>query len=119
MCIRDRAWGNAYFAKYKELPTNWSWEAANGIQFLSAAMKKANSADGKKIADALRGLKINSPFGSDGTITMRAEDQTVVGYAIGWGTTISADPYVPSVQAGNWQQIFELEAAWKKEKGYA
>lgn len=114
----NAAWGDAYFARYKEYPTNWSWEGATGMQFLSAAMKKANSADGKKIAEALRGMKINSPFGADGTITMRAEDQTIVGYATGWGLTIPKDPYVPEVQAGDWKLIFEHEAQWKKRKGY-
>ncbi len=115
----NAAWNDSYVAKYQEHPTNWSWECATGIHFLTAAMKKANSADGKKIAEVLRGLKIDSPFGADGTLTLRAEDQTLVGYATGWGTTISREPYVPKVQPGNWQQIFELEAAWKKAKGYA
>ena len=112
-------WGNAYFAKYKEYPTNWSWEAAVGMQFLTEAMKKTNSTDTKKLADALRGMKINSPFGADGTITMRAEDQTTVGYAIGWGVTLPKDPFVPDVQPGDWKKIFELEAEWKKRKGFA
>ncbi len=112
-------WGNAYFAKYKEYPTNWSWEAAVGMQFLTEAIKKTNSTDTKKLADALRGMKINSPFGADGTITMRAEDQTTVGYAIGWGVTLPKDPFVPDVQAGDWKKIFELEAEWKKRKGFA
>lgn len=111
-------WGNAYFAKYKEYPTNWSWEAAVGIQFLTEAMKKTNGTDTKKLSDALRGMKINSPFGADGTITMRAEDQTTVGYAIGWGVTIPKDPFVPEVQPGDWKKIFELEAEWKKRKGF-
>jgi branched-chain amino acid transport system substrate-binding protein len=26
---------------------------------------------------------------------------------------------VPQVQAGDWKTIFELEAEWKKSKGYA
>ncbi len=112
-------WGNAYFAKHKEYPTNWSWEAAVGIQFLTEAMKKTNSTDTKKLSDALRGMKINSPFGADGAITMRAEDQTTVGYAIGWGVTIPKDPFLPEVQPGDWKKIFELEAAWKKRKGFA
>ena len=29
-----------------------------------------------------------------------------------------AGPYVPQVQAGDWKTIFELEAEWKKSKGY-
>ena len=85
---------------------------------LAEASKKANSADGKKIAEALRGLTIKSPFGADGTVTMRAEDQTLIGYAIGWGTTIPQEPYVPEVKAGDWKTILELEAEWKKSKGY-
>ena len=59
-----------------------------------------------------------SPFGADGKITMRAEDQTIVGYAIGWGTTIPTEPYVTDMQAADWGYIFELEAEWKKTKGY-
>lgn len=115
----NAAWGDAYRAKYNEYPTNWSWQNAAAVNFLSEASKKANSADGKKIADALRGLKIKSPFGADGTMTLREGDQTLVGYAIGWGTTIPQEPYVPDVKAGDWKTIFELEAEWKKSKGWA
>jgi branched-chain amino acid transport system substrate-binding protein len=114
----NAAWGDAYRAKYGEYPTNWAWESATTAQFLISAMKKTNSADGKKLAEALRGMKIESPFGTDGTITMRAEDQTIVGYAIGWGTTISKEPYIPEVKAGDWKQIFELELDWKKRNKY-
>ena len=64
------------------------------------------------------GLTINSPFGADGKLTMRAEDQTLVGYAIGWGTTIPNEPYVTDIAPGDWNQIFELEAEWKKSKNY-
>jgi branched-chain amino acid transport system substrate-binding protein len=114
----NAAWGDAYRAKYGEYPTNWAWQATTTVQFLAAAMKKVNSSDGKKIAEALRGMKIESPFGADGTVTMRAEDQTMIGYAIGWGTTISKEPYIPEVKAGDWKQILELELDWKKRNKY-
>ncbi len=110
----NAAWGDAYRARFKEYPTNWSWEAATGMHFLVAAMRKTNSADGKKLAEALRGMKIESPFGADGSITMRGEDQTIIGYATGWGATISKEPYVPEVSAGEWRQILALEADWKR-----
>jgi hypothetical protein len=42
-------------------------------------------------------MKIESPFGADGTLTMRAEDQTLVNYATGWGQTIPTDPFMPEV----------------------
>jgi branched-chain amino acid transport system substrate-binding protein len=114
----NAAWADAYRAKYKEYPTNWSWQNAAAVQFLAAAAKKANSTDGGKLAEVLRGLVIDSPFGSDGKLTLRAEDHTLVGYAIGWGTTISSEPYVPDMSAGDWRQIFALEADWKKKNGY-
>jgi branched-chain amino acid transport system substrate-binding protein len=110
----NAAWADAYRARHKEYPTNWSWEAATGMQFLVAAMKKTASTDGKKLAEALRGMKIDSIFGADGSITMRGEDQTIIGYAIGWGTTLSKEPYVTDVKAGEWRQILELEADWKR-----
>lgn len=111
----NAAWADAYRAKFKDYPTNWSWENATAIHFLDAAAKKANSADGPKLIEALRGLTIKSPFGADGTLTMRASDQTVINYAVGWGTTIPTEPYVPEVSAGDWKQILELEAAWLKK----
>ena len=114
----NAAWGDAYKAKFNEYPTNWAWENATAMMLLAEASRKVNSADGKKIADAMRGLTIKSPFGADGTVTMRAEDQTLIGYAIGWGTTIPGEPYVPEVKSGDWKQILALEAEWKKSKGY-
>jgi branched-chain amino acid transport system substrate-binding protein len=115
----NAAWGDAYRAKYNEYPTNWSWENASAIHFLAAAAKKANTADGAKLAEVLKGLTIASPFGADGTVTLRAEDQTMIGYAIGWGTTIPTEPYVTDMTTGDWKQIAELEAEWKKKKNYA
>jgi branched-chain amino acid transport system substrate-binding protein len=115
----NREWADAYFAKYKEMPTNWSWENAVGINFLTAAMKKTNSSDGKKMAAAMKGMTINSPFGSNGTLTLRAEDHTLVDYAIGWGPLIAKEPYMPIPTVGDWKQIKELEAEWKKSKGWA
>jgi branched-chain amino acid transport system substrate-binding protein len=115
----NAAWADAYRAKYNEYPTNWAWENATAVHFLAAAAKKANSADTAKLAEVMKGLTIASPFGADGKVTLRAEDQTLVGYAIGWGTTIPNEPYVTDMTAGDWKQIFELEAEWKKKKNYA
>jgi branched-chain amino acid transport system substrate-binding protein len=86
--------------------------------FLTTAMKKTNSTDSGKLAEALRGMKLKTPFGADGTITMRAEDQTAIGYALGWGTTVPKEPYVVDIQAGDWAAILEHEAEWKKKLGY-
>jgi branched-chain amino acid transport system substrate-binding protein len=114
----NAAWADAYRAKYSDYPTNWSWENSLAMSFLIAAIKKTNSTDSAKLADAIRGMKVKTPFGADGTITMRAEDQTTIGYAVGWGTTIPKEPYVPNVTPGDWKAILEHEAEWKKKMGY-
>jgi branched-chain amino acid transport system substrate-binding protein len=111
------AYGEAYFAKYKEYPTNWSWQMDTAISFLEAAAKKAGAADGKKMTEVLPGLTISSPFGAKGKITMR-DDHTIVDYAIGWGETTSPPTYIDNIQPGDWGQITELETQWKKQQGY-
>jgi len=113
----NKEWGQAYFKKWNERPTNWSWQNAVAMQFYQEAIKKANSLDGKAIAAALTGMKINTPFGADGTITMR-EDHTTIGYAIGWGQTIPKDPFIVDVKPADWGKILELEAEWKKQQNY-
>lgn len=112
-------WGDAYFAKYKEMPTNWSWQNSACVTFLTTAMKKTNSVDGKKLAEALKGMTIDSPFGSKGKLTMRAEDQTIVEYADGWGELLTKEPYLENPTPADWNQIFQLELEWKKRKGWA
>jgi len=113
----NKAWGEAYRKKYNEFPTNWSWENSLAVQFMEAAVKKANSTDGKAVAAALVGMKVDSPFGVDGTITMR-DDHTTIGYAIGWGQTIPQAPYITSVKPADWGKIIELETEWKKQQHY-
>jgi branched-chain amino acid transport system substrate-binding protein len=115
----NAAWCEAYRSKYNEYPTNWSWENATAMQFLASAGKVANSSDSRKLAQGLPGLTIDSPFGHDGKLTLRAEDHTLVNYAIGWGTTIPAEPYLIDLTPGDWTQILALEVEWKKKNNYA
>jgi branched-chain amino acid transport system substrate-binding protein len=114
----NAAWGAAYEKRFKVPAINWSWENATALSFLVAAMKKTGSADGKVLADALRGMTIDSPIGTDGKVTLRAEDQTLIGYAIGWGTTIPTEPYVTGMEATDWGFITEQETEWKKRSHY-
>src|SRR6185436_5631931 len=79
----NAAWGDDYKTRYGDYPTNWSWENAVAMHFIVAAMKKTGSTDSTKLAEAIRGMKLKTPFGADGTITMRADDQTTIGYALG------------------------------------
>ena len=114
----NAGWAAEYRKKFNEYPQNWSWENATGAQFVIQALKKTNSTDPKKLAEAISGSSVENPFGVDGKITMRAEDNTIVNYATGWGQTISADPYVPDVQSVDWKLITELETEWKKKSKY-
>lgn len=113
----NKAWGEAYRARFGEYPTNWAWQNAAAMMFLEAAAKKAGSADGKALVPTLSGLTIDCPFGVNGRITMR-EDHTIVDYAIGWGHTIAKPPFITDVKPADWGQIIELEAAWKRQQGY-
>ncbi|NYT22070.1 ABC transporter substrate-binding protein [Alcaligenaceae bacterium] len=115
----NRAWADAYQKSYKDLPTNWSWQNAAAVNFLAQGMKQTNSADGAKIADALRGMTIDSPFGTNGKLTLRAEDQTLVDYAVGWGVVDTKEPYMANPFVGNWDDITQLENEWKKSRGWA
>jgi len=100
--------------------TNWSWENASGARFMIEALKKTGGAtEGKKLAEVIKGMKIDSPFGTDGTLTMRAEDHTVVNYVVGYGITEPKEPYIRDVWTADWAKIAEHEKDWKKRKGYA
>lgn len=116
----NEAWYQNYVKTQKHKPTNWSWENAVAAEFLADALKKTNGdTNGKKLAEAIKGATIKSPFGVDGTLTMRAEDNTLINYVIGYGLSQSKDPYIKDFQASSWGPIIELEKAWKKKQGYA
>jgi branched-chain amino acid transport system substrate-binding protein len=113
----NKEWGQAYLKRWNERPTNWSWQNSLAMHFYAEAVKKANTLDAKALAAALTGMKINTPFGADGTITMR-DDHTTIGYAIGWGQTIPKEPFIVDVKAADWGKIIELETEWKKQQKY-
>jgi branched-chain amino acid transport system substrate-binding protein len=117
---RNRAFDAAYMARFGDHPTNWSWECKVSAEFLLAAMTEAGSADGAKTAEVLRGMTRPAivGVGEGGTATMRAEDQTLINYAIGWGTTVAEEPFVTGIQTADWAEVLAQETAWKKEQGY-
>jgi branched-chain amino acid transport system substrate-binding protein len=115
----NRQWADAYRARFNALPTNWSWEASTGIRAVIQAMKATKSAEPLKLAEAMRGMAIPSPVGvKNGTITMRAADQTVVDYALGWGRVLPNDPYLTNIAVADWAEVIGLETEWKKSKGF-
>ena len=115
----NAAWAEAMLTKGKVTASNWSWQTAAGTDFLLAAMRKTNSIDSKVLAEALRGMTIESPFGTNGKITMRAEDQTIIDYAIGWGIALPTAPYIKDVRDADWNVVGQYETEWKKSQGFA
>ncbi len=113
----NKEWGEAYHKRWNERPTTWSWQCAVAMQFYEAGIKKANTLEAKALSAALTGMKINSPFGADGTITMR-DDHTTINYAIGWGQTTPKEPFMVDIKPADWGKIIELETEWKKQQKY-
>ena len=84
-------WGNSYDAFYwdtatpahrdytarlskylkDEYPSSWAVQGYIGLQFLTEAIKKANSTESDKVAKALLGLSVDTPVGK---LTVREKD---------------------------------------------
>ena len=107
-----------YNRRFNTYPTNWSWQSATAVRLITTALKEAGGTSPRAVAAKLKGMVIDSPFGADGKLTMRAEDQTLVGYALGWGVTIAQDPYVEGMVPTDWATVFRLESEWKRAKGW-
>ena len=103
----NQAFYDAYVAKNKDHKIcNWSWENAAGASFMIEALKKTEgNTDGKKLAEVIKGMTIQSPFGTKGTLTMRASDHTVIDYVVGYGVTVQKDPFIKDVFMADWGQI--------------
>lgn len=100
-------------------PTNWAWQSYTAAGFIIEALKRTNGkTDGTALADEVRGMKLVSPLAVAETIDMRASDQTIIGYPVAWGHTVSKAPWVEDYAPVEWSTILDLEADWKKQKGF-
>lgn len=110
---------NTEFRKSGQLPTNWAWQTYTGAQFVLNALKDTGGdTDYQKLADATRGRTIDSPFGVNGTVTMREGDNTLVDYAIGYGQTVPQPPYLTGFEPTAWDVIVDYETDWKKRNSF-
>lgn len=115
----NQAWYSAYMAASNVLPTNWAWQADTAMRFIIEALKETGGdTDAEKLAAATVGRTNDSPFGVDGTLTLRDSDNTLVNYVVGYGLTVSQDPFMASFTQTQWDSIFEHEAEWKQRNGY-
>ena len=114
----NAAWADAYRAKYNEYPTNWSWENATAMQFL-AAEGEAGELGGRR--QARRGVE-----GTDHPLPVRRRRQAHLArrgshprrlrHRLGHHPAERA--LRPDMLPGDWNQIFALEAEWKKSKNF-
>ena len=122
--VPDTDANEAFYAKLTNdsqlPPTNWSWQCYAGMQMIKAALEETGgNTDAEKLGAAMAGRKIDSPVGADGTLTMRDEDHTLVGYMVGYSKTLGSDPWISDFQSTAWDDIFTHETDWKKRKGFA
>jgi branched-chain amino acid transport system substrate-binding protein len=115
----NTAFADGFNRMAKSDPTNWAWQAYVGMSFILEALKRTNGkTDGAALAAEIAGMTIKSPVGVDGTITMRADDHTIINYPVAWSRTVPKAPYLTDFTPVPWPLILELEAEWKKSKGY-
>ncbi len=71
----NKAFVDAWMAKYNRVPTDNEGQAYNGVQAIFEGVKLANSVAPADISDALRGATFPSIYGG---VTMRAEDNQLL-----------------------------------------
>jgi len=76
-----KAFFDAYQKKYGTYPRLGSVVGYSAVMSMAAGIKKAGSTDSEKLADAFKGLPVETPFGN---ITYRAQDhQSTMGAYVG------------------------------------
>jgi branched-chain amino acid transport system substrate-binding protein len=115
----NAAFCDAYVKVAPHWPTNWAWQNYAGSQFIIEAIRRTGGkTDSDALAKEIAGMTLKNTFGGAG-ITMRDTDHTIINYPVAWGQTISKSPWVVDYADTEWSKILEIEAQWKKEKGYA
>ena len=116
----NKSFDSAYTERFGDHPTNWSWETAVATDFLISAIQETKSLDPKNISESLNGKSRKSfiGVGAENTVTMRSQDQTLIDYAIGWGSTLPKEPYMKDVKAADWDTIQVIEKEWLTSKGW-
>ena len=86
-----QAWNKKYWEMYKAIPSDTVVHSYVGAMNLFSAIEKAGSTDPKKIADALRGMSYDGPYG---VVRISAKDNCARNAAV-WTETLPApkNPY--------------------------
>ncbi|MFT3799828.1 MAG: ABC transporter substrate-binding protein [Burkholderiaceae bacterium] len=116
----NKAFNDAFVKQASHEPTNWAWQNFVAANFIIEAVRRTGGkTDSAALAGEIKGMKLKTPFGVDGTITMRDSDHTIINYPVAWGKTVPKAPWVVDYVDTAWSRILEVEKDWKKEKGFA
>jgi len=111
---------DAHVKRYGSPPLSFTWETHAACLLLEEAVKRAKTTETDAVIRALKDLTVKSPIGvgPNGTVAMRARDNQLINYAMGWGITISQEPYLTDIVPGSWDEMLKEETAWLKNKGW-
>ena len=106
--------------RYGSPPLHWTWFAHSGALLLGEAVKKAKTTETEAVVNALKDLSVKDPvgMGPNGTVTMRGRDGQLIYYQLGWGNTISQEPFLKNIVGCNWSEMLAEETEWLKKKGW-
>jgi branched-chain amino acid transport system substrate-binding protein len=118
--VANRRWYDAYIKlSGGAKPHNWAWQTGAAAQFIVNGLRATKGdPDPVKVAAAIRGSTAEVPFGLDGKVTLRAQDNTLINYPMAYGFAAPTEPFVKEWISADWKVILEQEAAWKKKQGY-
>jgi branched-chain amino acid transport system substrate-binding protein len=116
----NHEFNDAHVKRFGSPPLHWTWGAYTGALLFGEAVRKAKTTETEAVVGALKDLSAQAPtgVGPNGTVTMRSRDNQLIYYAQGWGTTISQEPYLKDIVAGNWNEMLAAETEWLKKKGW-
>ena len=113
----NKAFADAFPKIAHHEPTNWGWQNYVATNFIFEAVRRTGGkTDSAALAKEIAGMKVKTIFGM---LTMRDTDHTLINYPVAWGKTIPKAPWEVDFVDTEWSKILELEAQWKKQKGYA
>lgn len=117
---QNKAWYDEFVRVNGSKPTNWSWQTGVAGQLIVNALRATGGEPNvDRMAQAVRGATVEVPFGLNGKVTMRADDNTIIGYPLGFGMAQPQEPYLRDFSPVDWSRVLEAEAEWKKRQKYA
>ena len=116
----NREFNDNHVKRFGKPPLSFAVSTHTGALLLEEAVKKAKTTETEAVVKALGDLTVKDPIGMgpNGTVAMRGRDNQLIYYAVGWGETISQDPYLKDIVGPNWNEMLSEETEWLKNRGW-